>query len=148
MFNELQFSRFHSQNVQNYKYSENKIFIIYSLYIDYMTKNKTHKYNTKVCDDTMSFNECELALLRNEIDKNEKLNVNKLANSEDVKKMISILENFLIRKKLVCYGGTAINNILPVYAQFYNREVDIPDYDFFSPNALEDAKELADIYFK
>jgi hypothetical protein len=113
-----------------------------------MAKNKTQKYNTKICDDKMSFNECELAILRNEIDKNEKLNVNKLANSEDVKKMISILENFLIRKKLVCYGGTAINNILPVYAQFYNRDVDIPDYDFFSPNALDDAKELADIYFK
>jgi hypothetical protein len=26
--------------------------------------------------------------------------------------------------------------------------VELPDYDFFSPNALEDAKELADIYFK
>jgi hypothetical protein len=113
-----------------------------------MTKNKTHKYNTKICDDNMTFNECELAILRNELDKNEKLNVNKLANSDDIQKMISILENFLIRKKLICYGGTAINNVLPVYAQFYNREIDIPDYDFFSPNALDDAKELADLYYK
>jgi hypothetical protein len=47
----------------------------------------------------------------------------------------------------VCYGGTAINNILPTYAQFYNRDVEIPDYDFFSDRALEDAKELADIYY-
>jgi hypothetical protein len=109
--------------------------------------NKTHKYKTKICDDNMTFNECELAILRHEIDTIEKMNVNKFANSEDVQKMISILEKFLIRKKLVCYGGTAINNILPVYAQFYDRDVDIPDYDFFSPNALEDAKELADIYY-
>lgn len=113
-----------------------------------MNKHKIHKYKTNICDDNMSFNDCELAILRHEIDINEKLNVNKFANSEDVQKMISILEKFLIRKKLVCYGGTAINNILPVYAQFYDREVDIPDYDFFSPNALEDAKELADIYYK
>ena len=55
--------------------------------------------------------------------------------------------NFIISKKLLCYGGTAINNILPKDAQFYNRDIEIPDYDFFSPNALEDAKELADIYY-
>jgi hypothetical protein len=59
--------------------------------------------------------------------------------------MLTIVENFIIRKKLICYGGTAINNILPKYAQFYKRDIEIPDYDFFSENALEDAKELADI---
>jgi len=32
--------------------------------------------------------------------------------------------------------------------RFYNDDVDLPDYDFYSPNALQDAKELADIYFK
>lgn len=113
-----------------------------------MAKNKTQKYKTKICDNNMTFNECELAILRNEIDINEKLNVSKIANSADVEKMISILETFLIRKRLICYGGTAINNILPVYAQFYNKDIDIPDYDFFSANALEDAKELADIYYQ
>jgi hypothetical protein len=34
----------------------------------------------------------------------------------------------------MCYGGTAINNILPKNKQFYDPEVDIPDYDFFSTN--------------
>jgi hypothetical protein len=62
--------------------------------------------------------------------------------------MLKIVEDFLFRKKLVCYGGTAINNILPKYDQFYDRDLEIPDYDFYSPNALDDAKELADIYFK
>ena len=56
------------------------------------------------------------------------------------------MENFLRKKKLVCYGGTAINNILPINDQFYNKDVEIPDYDFYSSNALKDAKELADIY--
>jgi hypothetical protein len=48
--------------------------------------------------------------------------------------MIKIVEDFIIRKKLICYGGTAINNILPERDQFYNKEGD-PDYDFFSSNA-------------
>ena len=60
----------------------------------------------------------------------------------------SILENFISKKGLVCYGGTAINNILPERDQFYNKELEIPDYDCFSMNAMNDAKELADIYFK
>jgi len=96
----------------------------------------------------MTFQDCELAILRNAVDETEKMVGTKIANSEDVKRMIVILENFLIQKKLICYGGTAINNILPKYAQFYNRDVEIPDYDFFSANALEDAKELADIYYE
>jgi hypothetical protein len=49
---------------------------------------------------------------------------------------------------MICYGGTAINNILPSEDQFYNKEIEIPDYDFFTHNALADAKELADIYYK
>jgi hypothetical protein len=111
-----------------------------------MTTRKK-KYNTEFCDDKMTFQECELAILRNAVDETEKVMGTKIANSDDVKRMIVILENFLIQKKLICYGGTAINNILPKYAQFYNRDIEIPDYDFFSANALEDAKELADIYY-
>ena len=54
--------------------------------------------------------------------------------------------DFLKKKKLLCYGGTAINNILPKYAQFYNKEYEVPDYDFYSHDALIHAKELADLY--
>jgi len=95
----------------------------------------------------MTFQDCELAILRHAVDENEATLGEKIANSDDVKTIIKILENFLVRKKCICYGGTAINNILPKYAQFYNRDIEIPDYDFFSNNALEDAKELADIYY-
>ena len=62
-------------------------------------------------------------------------------------KIIEIVEEFIAKKRLICYGGTAINNILPKQVQFYDRSVEIPDYDFFSPNALKDAKELADLYY-
>lgn len=113
---------------------------------NYKIKNK--KYNTEYCDDSMTFQECELAILRHAVDESEKRQGYKIANSEDVKKIIAILEKFLIDKKLVCYGGTAINNILPKSAQFYNKDIEIPDYDFFSPNALEDAIELTNIYYK
>ena len=62
--------------------------------------------------------------------------------------MVEILERFLRNKKLICYGGTAINNILPEADQFYDRRLQIPDYDFFSKTPVDDAKELADIYAK
>ena len=58
------------------------------------------------------------------------------------------METFLKNKRRVCYGGTAINNILPLDDQFYNKDVELPDYDFFSPEPLKDAKELANIYYK
>ena len=112
------------------------------------SKSKSHKIKNDVCDDKMSFKECEKAIIRNAIDQTEKLVGFEMANNAEVKKIISILEDFLRKKKLVCYGGTAINNILPKEDQFYNTDIEIPDYDFYSNNALEDAKELADIYYK
>jgi len=93
-----------------------------------------------------SFEEKELAILRTAVDRAEEKAGKQLTNSEDVQKIINIVETFLRKKKLVCYGGTAINNILPQQDQFYNKDIEIPDYDFFSPDALDDAKELADIY--
>jgi len=110
-------------------------------------KYKNRKYNTNLCENEMTFEECELAVLRHAIDESEEMHNKKMANGAEVSRMISIVEDFLIKKKLVCYGGTAINNILPKYAQFYNREVEVPDYDFYSPDALADAKELADIFY-
>jgi len=110
------------------------------------TQNKKNRFNNTKCDNAMTFQDCELAILRQAVDENEEAVGEKMANSEDVKAIIKILETFLVRKKCICYGGTAINNILPKYAQFYNRDIEIPDYDFFSNRALDDAKELADIY--
>jgi len=112
-----------------------------------MTQYSKNKYNNKECDNKMTFQDCELAILRHAVDENESILGEKIANSEDVKAIIKILEKFLVSTKCICYGGTAINNILPKYAQFYNRDVEIPDYDFFSNRALDHAKELADIYY-
>ena len=103
--------------------------------------------NKNICRD-LTFEDCELAILRMAVDKAEEKMGKRIVNSEDIKKIIKIVENFIQKKNLICYGGTAINNILPSDDQFYNKEAEIPDYDFFTTNSLEDAKELADIYYK
>jgi hypothetical protein len=95
----------------------------------------------------LNFEECELHIMRQAVDKIDKVKGKRLINNPDIQTIITIVENFIIDKKLVCYGGTAINNILPKKDQFYNIEAEIPDYDFYSPNALEDAKELALQYY-
>jgi hypothetical protein len=90
----------------------------------------------------------ELELLKNAINIEAKKRGERIAQNPIMKDIITVLEKFIHDKHLVCYGGTAINNILPPVDQFYNRNLEIPDYDFFSPNAMNDAKALADIYFK
>ena len=102
----------------------------------------------EICDKNMKFEDCELAILRTAVDKAEERQGRKDANSPEIKRIITIVENFIRNKKLICYGGTAINNILPKQDQFYNKDIEIPDYDFYSSNALNDAKELTDIYVK
>lgn len=80
----------------------------------------------------------------------EKLNKRKsnLLKSPNIVNIINIVEEFIKDNKLICYGGMAINNILPPNKQFYNKDLEFPDYDFFSSNAYEDAKKLADVYYK
>ena len=89
----------------------------------------------------------ELELLKNAINIEAKKRGERIAQNPVMKDIISVLEKFIRDKHLVCYGGTAINNILPPVDQFYNKDLEIPDYDFFSPNAMNDAKALADIYY-
>jgi len=98
------------------------------------------------CNKNLTFEEKELLLLRNAVDIAEKKAGIKINQSNNIAAIIKILEKFLRRKKVVCYGGTAINNILPLNDQFYNKDIEIPDYDFYSSKALSLSKELADIY--
>ncbi len=95
----------------------------------------------------IQFQEKELQILRNSVDNATSILGKKLLQSEDIKIIIDILEKFIRTNKCLCYGGTAINNILPEQDRFYNRNIEIPDYDFFTPNAIECAKKLANIYY-
>jgi hypothetical protein len=94
------------------------------------------------------FEEKELQILRDAIDNANSLSGKKLAQSDEVKNILDILEEFLRTHITLCYGGTAVNNILPEQHRFYNRNIEIPDYDFFTPYAMDYAKQLADIYYK
>lgn len=103
--------------------------------------------STNVCEHKDTF-ECQKYILENIVDKIEKSDNQITAQSKKVKQIIKTVETFLKENKLLCYGGTAINNILPNSVQFYDRKKEIPDYDFFSPDAINDAKRLANIYYK
>jgi hypothetical protein len=48
------------------------------------------------------------------------------------KTSLGIVETFLKTHPVLCYGGTAINNLLPKKDRFYDPKVEVPDYDFFS----------------
>lgn len=122
--------------------TEKNVFTITQL----KTKRIKPKINVSYCENK-TFDECQAEVVKIAIKETDNI---KRANvlTDDVKRMIKIVEEFIIEKKLILYGGTAINDILPKSEQFYNKEGEIPDYDAFSDNALNDAKELSDIYHK
>jgi Poly(A) polymerase catalytic subunit len=78
-----------------------------------------------------------IALAQEQIDK-------EAASDPDVKKMIKIVREFIETHRVMCYGGTAINNLLPPEDQFYDFSMEIPDYDFFSETPQLHAAKLAD----
>jgi hypothetical protein len=66
------------------------------------------------------------------------------AGNPEVKKMIKIVHEFIETHRVMCYGGTAINNLLPPQDQFYDYSKEIPDYDFFSETPQVHSAKLAD----
>ena len=67
------------------------------------------------------------------------------AHNTDLLKALSIVKKFIKDYKRVCYGGTAMNAILPPSKRFYNPELDLPDYDFYTPDVDGDVKILTDL---
>jgi hypothetical protein len=74
----------------------------------------------------------------------EKENDKKAAADPIVRVSLTIVRDFIKDNEVMCYGGTAINNLLPPEDRFYNPTYDIPDYDFFSKEPQEHAMKLAD----
>lgn len=64
------------------------------------------------------------------------------AHDIEMKRALKIVQEFIKKKKRVCYGGTAMNMILPEKKRFYNSEYDLPDYDFFTPKMDKDIEQL------
>lgn len=64
------------------------------------------------------------------------------AHDEELLNALTVVAEFIRRKKRVCYGGTAMNMILPESKRFYNPEFDLPDYDFYTPDIEGDVEAL------
>jgi len=73
----------------------------------------------------------------------EKLNYES-AHDEEIIHALAIVKEFIKRKKRVLYGGTAMNAILPDSKKFYDPRVDLPDYDFYTPDVDNDLKEIVE----
>jgi len=69
------------------------------------------------------------------------------ANDPEVKKILAHVKDFVKRERVLCYGGTAINNLLPLAARFYDPHYDVPDYDFYTETPQEHAMRLADEFY-
>ena len=64
------------------------------------------------------------------------------AHNQALLKALDIVKKFIKTKGRVCYGGTAMNAILPPKKRFYDPDVDLPDYDFFTPAIDKDIEDL------
>jgi hypothetical protein len=76
---------------------------------------------------------------------NENLKYQKKVKRKNYTKpeLFNIINEYISKNKLICYGGMAINNIIPENSERFYDEIDIPDYDCFSKNAIKDAKQLS-----
>lgn len=76
----------------------------------------------------------------------ETLLITRSDNYKYVKPALEYVGDFVKGKKRILYGGTAINMALKkAGAEGIYSDEDIPDYDFYSPESVEDSIELADI---
>ena len=66
------------------------------------------------------------------------------AGNSDIKKMMGIVYKFMQTHRVLGYGGTALNNLLPKNKQFYDFSKEVPDYDFYSETPQEHSKVIAD----
>lgn len=71
-------------------------------------------------------------------------------NFSTEKKALDVVKKFLITKKLVLYGGMAIDMAFRLKGSRLYDPADhkLEDYDFYSPDPINDAYELADILHK
>lgn len=68
------------------------------------------------------------------------------ATDPNIRKILRVVKEFIQKNRVLCYGGTAINNLLPPKERFYDPNYDIPDYDFYSETPQLHAMRLADVF--
>jgi len=64
------------------------------------------------------------------------------------KKVKKIIKQFIIENKLILYGGSAIDLLLPKDKKIYNKNEKMFDYDVYSNNAYNHGIQLVDLLYK
>jgi hypothetical protein len=64
------------------------------------------------------------------------------ATDTESRKIVDIMERFLRSRGRVVYGGAAINAHLSPERRFYDPNLYLPDYDFMTPDPLQDCADL------
>jgi len=79
----------------------------------------------------------------------EDIAAKRIPHREDVLKALDMVRDFIKKKKLILYGGIAIDYALKHagHVGIYADDA-VPDYDFASPNFYNDSNELADILYE
>ena len=88
------------------------------------------------------YEEIKIKQLDDAIEDAEEIMNYELAHNSALIGALNIVKDFIKRKKRVCYGGTAMNMLLPQAYKFYNPDIDLPDYDFLTPDVNSDVEEL------
>lgn len=58
------------------------------------------------------------------------------------RKIVEVMETFLRAKGRIIYGGAAINAYMSPKNKFYDPRLHLPDYDFLTPDPLQDCTDL------
>lgn len=67
------------------------------------------------------------------------------ADAEMIARALEIVREFIVARRLVVFGGLAIDCALRLRGSSIYPEGERPDYDFLSPRSVDDAYDLADL---
>lgn len=65
-----------------------------------------------------------------------------------VDRALEIVKKFIVERRLLIFGGLAIDYALRLKGKSIYPDDQRPDFDFLSPNSVDDAYDLADILYK
>lgn len=68
----------------------------------------------------------------------------RMADRDYIQAALDIVEAFIRERRLVIYGGLAIDYALRERGSWLYPDSELPDYDFFSPDSVNDAYALGD----
>ena len=101
-------------------------------------KDETLDSNTKLPQETTQV----LKELDTIIDQAEELISSHNVKDPELMRANKVVEEFLRKRKRICYGGMAINAHLPKNKKIYDFSKELADYDFYTPALNTDMKEI------